>query len=87
MKKKNLFFSSFQIDQNYYILVFAKEAFEPDFLYKFLTIIQELNTKKQVIRSFRGFFIYALEIINQGRDFQILETNMKPYFWTEIGGV
>ena len=68
------------VDQKYYILVFAEKSFEPDFLYKFLIIIQELNNKKRKIRSFRGFFIYALEIINQGRNFQILDTNMKPYF-------
>jgi hypothetical protein len=87
IEKKNLFFSYFQIDQKYYILIFAEEAFELDFIYKFLNIIQELNTKKRRIRSFRGFFLYALEIINQGRYFQVLETNMKPYFWTEIGHV
>ena len=87
MKKKNLFFSYFQVDQKFYILVFAEEAFEPDFLYKFLIIIQELNRKKRIIRSFRGFFIYALEIIDQGRDFQIVETNMKPYFFTYFWNV
>ena len=49
--------------------------------------IQELNRKKRIIRYFCGFFIYVLKIIDQEKDFQILERNIKPYFWTEIGNV
>ena len=49
MKKKNLFFSYFQVDQKFYVLAFSKEAFKPNFLYKFFIIIQELNKKTRRI--------------------------------------
>ena len=70
----------FDVEQKFYILVFADEVVEPGFLYKCLILIEELNTKKRIIRSFRGFFLYTLEIMDQGKYFQILETKRKPYF-------
>lgn len=87
LKKRQIFFSYFQVDQKYYILVFAEKSFDPDFLYKLLTGIRELNYKQRRIRSLRGFLTYALEIRSKGINSRILETNLKPYFWREIGNV
>lgn len=36
------------------------------------------------IRSFRGFFLYALEIIEKGKDYEILTTNLQPFFWRKV---
>jgi hypothetical protein len=87
LKNKNLFFSYFQVDRNYYMLIIAEKSFDKDFLYKVLTGIRELNTKQRRIRSFRGFLIYALEIQKQGNNFEILKTNLKSYFWKEIENI
>ena len=78
------FFSYFQVEEKYYILIFSEEPFDPEFLYSLLVIIKSLDTKKRKIRSIRGFLIYALEILNQGSESKILKTNLKPYFWTEV---
>ena len=50
-------------------------------------IIQELNVKKRKIRSLRGFLAYALEIIQNEKDVQILKTNFKPLFWTRLPNI
>ena len=59
------FFSYFKVAQNYY-LFFCTEKPTPtkilNFLYHALTIGRELDSKKRQIRSFRGLFIFALEI-------------------------
>ena len=45
---------------------------------------QELDSKKRKIRSLRGFFLYALEIMENGQDYEILETNLQPFFWRKV---
>ena len=47
-------------------------------------VLQELDSKKRQIRSLRGFFLYALEIMEAGRDFEILSTNLQPFFWRKV---
>ena len=47
-------------------------------------ILEELNTKQRKIRSLRGFFLYALEIIQSTDNYQILKTNLKPSFWRNL---
>jgi len=39
-------------------------------------VIEELDSKQRKIRSLRGFFLYALEIMEKGEDYEILKTNL-----------
>jgi hypothetical protein len=81
LKKQNIFFSYFQVDQNYYLFVYAQQSIDINLLYQSVDVIQELDSKQRKIRSLRGFFLYALEIIESGKDYEILETNLQPFFW------
>jgi hypothetical protein len=53
----------------------------------FIHIIQELDTKQRKIRSFRGFFLYTLEIFERTNNSQILKTNLKPSFWRNLKSI
>lgn len=35
----------------------------------------------------RGFFIYALEILENGKDLEILRTNLQPSFWRKLKSI
>ena len=76
LKEQNIFFSYFQVDQNYYLFFYAQKSIDIHFLYQSLDVIQELNSKQRKIRSLRGFFLYALEIIENAQDYEILSTNL-----------
>ena len=80
LKKREFFFSYFQVDQKYYLFFYGQKSIDINFLYQSVQVIQELDSKKRQIRSLRGFFLYALEIIERGKDFEILSTNLKPFF-------
>lgn len=84
LKKQTIFFTYFQVDQKYYLFVYSKKFIEIDLLYQSVELIQELDSKKRQIRSLRGFFLYALEIMENGKDCQILYTNLKPFFWRKV---
>lgn len=86
-KKQKIFYSYFQVDQNYYLFFYAQESIQIDFLYPFLEVIDELNYKQRRIRSFRGFFLYALGIIQNAQDYQILQTNLQPFFWKKVHNI
>ena len=58
-----------------------------DFLYQAVDLIQELDSKKRKLRSLRGFLLYALEIIDNGKDYEILSTNLQPFFWREVKNI
>ena len=83
LKNKQLFFSYFQVDQNYYLFLYGEESIDIEFLYQSVDAIQELDKKKRAIRSLRGFFLYALEIMDN-RKVQILKTNLQPSFWRQL---
>ena len=80
-KQQKIFFSYFQVDQNYYLFLYAQESIQLDTIYQSVQLIEELYYKQLKIRSLRGFFLYALEIIENGKDYEILETNLQPFFW------
>lgn len=84
-----LFFSYFQVDQKYYLFIYAEKITEIDidFFYQKFNVLEEVDTKKRKIQSLRGFFLYALEIIETGQNFEVLETNFKPYFWRKIKNI
>jgi uncharacterized protein (DUF3084 family) len=46
-----------------------------------------LDYKQRKIRSFRGFFLYALEILENGKDYEILQTNLQPFFWRKVKNI
>jgi len=87
LKEQNIFFSYFQVDQNYYLFVYAQKSIDINFLYQSLDVIQELDSKQRKIRSFRGFFLYALEIMETGKEYEILQTNLQPFFWRKIKNI
>ena len=82
--KKQELFSYFQVDQKYYLFFYSQKSIDIDRIDSFIHILQELDTKQLKIRSLRGFFLYALEIMNNGKDLQILTTNLKPSFWRNL---
>jgi hypothetical protein len=82
--QQNIFFSYFQVDQNYYLFVYAQKSIDINFLYQSIDVIHELDSKQRKIRSFRGFFLYALEIMQMGDNYEILKTNLQPFFWRKV---
>lgn len=84
LEKRELFFSYFQIDQKYYLFFYAEKSTEIDFLYQFVDVFQELNSKKRQIRSLRAFFLYALEIMEVGNEIEILSANLQPFFGEKL---
>ena len=80
LEKQELFFCYFQIDKDYYIFFYAEKFIDIDVIDPYLDILEELDTKKRKIRSFRGFFSYVVEIMNR-KNLKILTTNLKPSFW------
>ena len=80
-QNQKIFFSYFQVDQNYYLFLYAQKHIHLDLIYQYVDVIQELDSKQRKIRSLRGFFLYALEIIENGKDYEILQTNLQPFFW------
>jgi len=37
--------------------------------------------------SLRGFFLYALEIIENAQDYEILSTNLQPFVWRKVKNI
>jgi hypothetical protein len=87
LKQQNIFFSYFQVDQKYYLFFYSQKSIDIHFLYQSVGVIQELDSKQRKIRSFRGFFLYALEILENGKDYEILETNLQPFFWRKVKNI
>ena len=46
-----------------------------------------MDSKQRKIRSLRGFFLYVLEIMEKGEDYEILKTNLQPFFWRKVKNV
>jgi len=83
-KEQKIFFSYFQVDENYYLFMYAQKSIDINFVYQSVEIIEELDSKQRKIRSLRGFFLYALEIMEKGKDHEILHTNLQPFFWRKV---
>jgi hypothetical protein len=86
-KKQTIFFSYFQVDQKYYLFVYSQKSIEIDFIYQVIDVIQELDSRKRKLRSIRGFLLYALEFMKNGKDSKILSTNLQPFFWKEVKNI
>ena len=86
-KQQNIFYSYFQVDQNYYLFFYSQKSIDIHFLSQFVDVIQELDSKQRKIRSLRGFFLYALEIIENAQDYEILSTNLQPFVWRKVKNI
>jgi hypothetical protein len=84
LQKEELFFSYFQVDQKYYLFFYGQKPIDINLIKLHLQIIEELDRKQRKIRSLRGFFFYALEIMKNGKDFEILRTNLQVSFWRKL---
>ena len=71
----------------YYLFVYAQQSIDRNLLYQSVDVIQELDSKQRKIRPLRGFFLYALEISENGKDYEILETNLQPFFWRKVRNI
>jgi hypothetical protein len=87
IKTKQIFFSYFQVDQKYYLFFYAQKPININFLYQSVEIIEELDSKQRKIQSLRGFFLYGLEIMANGKDYEILHTNLQPFFWRKVKNI
>jgi hypothetical protein len=87
LKEQQIFFSYFKVDQKYYLFFYSQKSIDINFLYQSIDVIQELDSKQRKIRSLRGFFLYALEILENGKDYEILETNLQPFFWRKVKNI
>lgn len=87
LKNQSIFFSYFQVDHKYYLFFYSQKSIDINFIYQSVNVLQELDSKQRKIRSLRGFFLYALEIMETGKDYQILETNLKPFFWIRVKNI
>ena len=86
-KQQKIFFSYFPIDQNYYLFLYGQESSDINRFYQSVEVIQELDSKQRKIRSLRGFFLYALEIMGKAEDSEILQTNLQPFFWRKVKNI
>ena len=84
LKEQKIFFSYFQVDQKYYLFFYSQKSIDLHFIYQSVDVIQELDSKQRKIRSFRGFFLYALEIMETRENYEILKTNVQPFFWRKV---
>ena len=66
------------------MVFYGQKFIDIDLIAPFIQIIEELDTKQRKIRSLKGFFLYALEIIENGKDYEILPTNLKRSFWRKL---
>ena len=87
LKEQKIFFSYFLVDQKYYLFVYSQTDIQLDTIYHSVKLIEELDSKQRKIRSLRGFFLYALEIMEKGKEYEILETNLQPFFWRKVKNI
>jgi gas vesicle protein len=91
LEKHEFKFYYFRINQVHYLFFYGKkEEFDSiDHLYRTITIIEELDTKKRRLRSVRGFFLYAIEILESTNqeNIQVLKTNLPLFFWKRAKNV
>ena len=53
LKEKQIFFSYFQVDHNYYLFLYAQNPIQLNQIYQSVQIIEELGSKQRKLRSFR----------------------------------
>lgn len=91
-KKRKFFFQYFQLETDYFLLIYGKKDEESnidtEFFLESIEVIQELNTRKRRLRSIRGFLLYAIELMNSyNYPVNIIATNFQPLFWQRITSI
>ena len=66
---------------------YQQKSIDIDRIEPLIHILDELDRKQRKIRSLRGFFLYVLEIMENGQDYQILKTNLQPSFWRKLKSI
>ena len=89
-KNQKIFFSYFCVDQKYYLFLFRDTALDIDFInfiYQSILVIEVLDRKIREFRAESGYLRLSLKIIENGEDFEILETNLQPFFWRKARNI
>lgn len=84
IENENIFYFHFLVNEIYYLFIFRKEPIDLKFIYQFIEVLEILDSRERRIRSIRGLILYALEIMEKDEKFQVLETNLEPFFWKNI---
>jgi hypothetical protein len=79
------FFQTQEIPEN--AILFDQKPIDINFIDQSIDVIQELDAKKQKIRSIRGFFLSALEIMENGKEYEIFFPNLQPFFWRKVQNI
>ena len=87
LKNQQVYFFYFQVNQKYYLFFYQQKSIDIDRIEPLIHILDELDRKQRKIRSLRGFFLYVLEIMENGQDSQILKTNLQPSFWRKLKSI
>lgn len=74
----------FSASQKYYLFGFQKEVLDLNYICQLIQVKNHLDSRKRKIRSIRGFILYALDIMGEDKEFQILKTNLEPFFWKNV---
>lgn len=83
-ESEEISYSYFSALQKYYLFGFQKEPLNLNDLYQWIQVREHLDSKKRRIRSIRGFILYVLEIMEKDKNYKILKTNLKPFFWRNV---
>lgn len=67
------------MDPNYYLFLFSQKSIDINFFYQSVEIIEELDSKQRKVLSLRSFFLYALEMMEKGKDYKILKINLQSF--------
>jgi hypothetical protein len=81
---KNIYFSYFLADKQYFIFIYSETIQDFDFFFQKIDVIKQLNFRRRQIRSARGFILFALEIKKKSKEFRVLETNLSKFFWENV---
>jgi hypothetical protein len=66
------------------LFFYRQKSIDIDRIDPLIDILEELDTKQPKIRSLRGFFLYGLEIMDNGKDLEVLKPNLQPSFWRNL---
>lgn len=85
LNNQEIFYHHFQVEDKYYLFIFAKKIISIEFLSPFpdVTLIKKLDSKEREIRSLRGLLNYLLLDLKVEAG-KVLASNLIPFFWTDI---
>lgn len=85
---KLVYYSYFQVNDDYYLFTYAKSRILikiiENLLHLNFVVVKNITTNQRRFCSLRGFCLYILNLKKTGKNFEVLETNLKQVFWDEI---